>query len=306
MKPETLFSKPGPALPDTRPPLARGAGRGHYLVRRLKDRAFTGTLALLSIMALSPLLLIMYHIFRKGLAVLDWHFLTALPTPPGEMGDGIANAIVGTLMTVGIAAAAAIPTGVAAGVYLSRSRRGFLSRSTRLAVDVLQGMPSVVVGLVANLWIVRTTGRFSALAGGAALAAMMLPLVVRSTEEVLRMVPAYIEEAALALGAPPYRALMKVVIPCGIPGIVSGILLGVSRVAGETAPLLFTALGSPFMEWSPLKPVDALPKVIFKCATSPYEDEQLVAWGASAVLVLLVLSANIISRLVAKKWKTQF
>lgn len=256
--------------------------------------------------ALLPLFLILTDVFRKGFRVINWQFLTSMPKATGESGGGIANAIVGTVLLIGIASVLAVPLGIAAGVYLSEVRKSRLAYFTRLAVDILQGMPSVVIGIIAYLWLVRSMGRFTALSGGVALALMMLPLVVRGTEEVLKLVPAHLKEASLALGVPHYRTVLRVVIPCGLPGILSAVLLGVSRIAGETAPLLFTAFGNRFLEFSPLKPVGSLPLTIFTYAMSPYEDLQAQAWGASVVLILLVLAANVIARIVITRWKIQF
>ena len=260
----------------------------------------------LAIGALLPLFLILADVFRKGFRVISWQFLTSLPKATGEAGGGIANAIAGTLLLIGLAALAAVPLGIAAGVYLSEARKTRLAYFTRLAVDILQGMPSVVIGIIAYLWLVRSMGRFTALSGGVALALMMLPLVVRGTEEVLKLVPAHLKESSLALGVPHYRTVLRVVIPCGLPGILSAVLLGVSRIAGETAPLLFTAFGNRFLEFSPLKPMGSLPLTIFTYAMSPYEDLQAQAWGASVVLILMVLAANVVARIVITRWKIQF
>ncbi len=279
---------------------------GNFSIRKTKNTAFTGLVYLVSLLALAPLALILWHIVSRGAACLDWQFLTGVPTPPNEGGDGIGPAIVGSLMMVAMASALAVPVGVAAGVWLAQARRSLFADLARLSVDVLQGLPSVVIGILFNLWMVRTMGHFSALSGGMALGVMMLPLVVRGTEEVLKLVPAHILEASYALGVPRYRTILKVWVPCGLPGIVSAVLMGVSRVAGETAPLLFTAFGNPMLETDPLKPMDALPKVIFKCANSPWPDDQAVAWGASVVLIAMVLSTNLISRMVVKKWSIRY
>lgn len=278
----------------------------HIRYRILRDRLFHVGVFALSFIALIPLFLILIQVFRKGIGLLSWDFITNLPKPTGETGGGISNAIVGTGMLVSMAFVMAVPLGVAAGIYLSHVRKSRIAYFTRLAVDVLQGMPSVVLGIVAYLWVVKSTRQFSAFSGSVALALMMLPIVVRSTEEVLKLVPGYLQEAALALGVPRYRAILRVVIPAGLPGIVSGVLLAVARIAGETAPLLFTAFGNRFMEYSPARPVNALPMVIFGNAMSPYEDLQQIAWGASVVLILLVLGTNIVSRMIARKWKIQF
>jgi phosphate transport system permease protein len=260
----------------------------------------------LALGALLPLFLILADVFQKGFRVLNWQFLVSLPKATGESGGGIGNAIVGTLMLIGIASLLAVPLGIAAGVYLSEVRKSRLAYLTRLAVDILQGMPSVVIGIIAYLWLVRSMGKFTALSGGVALALMMLPLVVRGTEEVLKLVPGYLKEASLALGVPHYRTVLRVVIPCGLPGIISAVLLGISRIAGETAPLLFTAFGNRFLEFSPLKPVGSLPLTIFTYAMSPYEDLQAQAWGASVVLILMVLLTNIFARIVITRWKIRF
>lgn len=274
--------------------------------RIFKDRAFQGLIYLFSLLTLTPLFLILFYIFKKGTGVINWKFITHLPKPVGVEGGGISNAIVGTIMLVAIASVISIPVGVWAGIYLSENRRSWISEIARVAVDILQATPSIVIGIIAYLWIVKPSGRFSALSGGIALGIMMLPIVVRSTEEVLKLIPPYLKEASLALGVPYPRTIIKVILPAGIPGIVSGILLGVSRIAGETAPLLFTAFGNQFMNWNIFKPVNALPLLIFNYAMSPYDEWKRLAWGASVILILLVLAGNIISRTVAKKWKVQF
>lgn len=274
--------------------------------RIFKDRAFQGLIYFFSLLSLTPLFLILFYIFRKGIGIINWKFITHLPKPVGVEGGGISNAIVGTIMLIIIASVISIPVGVWAGIYLSENRRSWLSEAARVAVDILQATPSIVIGIIAYLWFVKPRGSFSALSGGIALGIMMLPIVVRSTEEVLKLIPPYIKEASLALGVPYHRTIIKVILPAGIPGIVSGILLGISRIAGETAPLLFTAFGNQFMNWNILKPVNALPLLIFNYAMSPYDEWKRLAWGASVILILLVLTGNIISRMVAKKWKVQF
>lgn len=275
-------------------------------VRLIKDKIFKFIIYLLSCLTLAPLFFILFFVFQKGLQVINWSFLTNLPKPVGVEGGGIANAIVGTLILIVIASCIAIPLGVTAGIYLSEYRRTKLSYVTRMTVDILYGIPSIVIGIIAYLWIVVPMRRFSAFSGGVALGLMMLPIVVRNTEEVLKLIPDYIKEASLALGVPRYKTILKVVVPAGFPGIVSGILLGISRIAGETAPLLFTAFGNPFMNYNILKPINSLPLLIFNYAMSPFEDWQNIAWGASVILILIVLTGNIISRLVVKKWKVQF
>ncbi len=275
-------------------------------LRIFKDRLFRSAVYALSLLSLTPLFLILLYIFKRGLRVINWEFLTRLPRPVGVENGGIANAIVGTLILVFLASLLSIPPGIWAGIYLAENKNSKLAEAGRTAVDVLQGTPSIVVGIIAYLWIVKPMGRFSALAGGVALAIMMLPVVVRSTEEVVKLIPPYLKEAAFALGASYPKTILRVVLPAALPGIVSGVLLAVSRVAGETAPLLFTAFGNQFMNYNILKPVNALPLVIFNYAMSPYEEWKRLAWGASVVLILLVLAGNLISRTVVKKWKVRF
>jgi phosphate transport system permease protein len=253
-----------------------------------------------------PLLFILLYIIRNGIAVINWQFLTSLPKPVGEVGGGISNALVGTLILIAISCSLSIPLGVSAGIYLSEHKEGRISYLVRLCVDILQGIPSIVIGIIAYAWIVVVTGTFSALSGGVALAIMMLPVIVRTTEETLKLIPDTLKEASLSLGVSYSRTLLKVILPAGASGIVTGILLSVARIAGETAPLLFTAFGSPFMEAHILKPINSLPLLIFNYATSPYPEWHSLAWGASFVLVVFVLTLNISAKLATRKWKIQF
>jgi len=192
------------------------------------------------------------------------------------------------------------------GIYLSEHKRGKLSYLLRLAVEVLQGTPSIVIGIIAYLWLVILMGGFSALSGGIALGIMMLPVIVRATEETLKLIPDSLKEASLALGVPYYRTILKVILPAGFSGITTGILISVARIAGETAPLLFTAFGNPFMNVNIIKPVNALPLLIYNYATSPYPEWHSIAWGASCVLVGVVLVLNLVTRIMARRWKVQF
>jgi phosphate transport system permease protein len=218
----------------------------------------------------------------------------------------IQNGILGTLWLIVLSFVFSVPLGVFAGIYLAEYRGGKLAYLTRLAIEILQGIPSIVIGIIAYVWVVIPMGSFSALSGGVALGIMMLPVVVMATEETLKLVPDSLREASLALGVPYSRTILKVILPAGLSGILSGILLGVARVAGETAPLLFTAFGSPFMNQNILKPISSLPLMIFNYATSPYPDWHTLAWGASFVLIAFVLGLNLITKLVANKWKVQF
>ncbi len=270
------------------------------------DRVFGGAVLALSLASMVPMFLIVFFVARNGIAEINWQFLVSLPRPVGEAGGGVANAIVGTFILVALAFVLSVPLGILAGVYLSESRHGRLAYFSRLSVEILQGIPSVVIGIVAYVWLVLPMGRFSALAGGVALGLMMLPLVVISTQETLRLIPETLKEASLALGVSYPRTILKVILPAGVSSITTGVLMGVARVAGETAPLLFTAFGSPFMNVDILKPISSLPHLIFNYATSPYPEWHALAWGASVVLMALVLLLNLTARLVTRRWKVQF
>jgi len=274
--------------------------------RKFKNRAFVVVISTLAILSAFPLIFIILYVFKQGISAINWEFFFTLPKPVGEVGGSIANALVGTMLIVLIASLMAIPVGLMAGVYLSEHPENKLSKATRLAIEVLNGTPSIVIGIFAYLLIVLVTGGFSAFSGSFALAVMMLPLVVRTTEETLRLIPETLKEAALSLGAPYYRVIFKVVIPSGLSGIINGVMLAIARVAGETAPLLFTAFGNPYMNWNIFKPMDNLPLLIYNYATSPYQDWHRIAWGASLVLIVLVLLMNLLSRWAIKKWKVRF
>jgi phosphate transport system permease protein len=245
-------------------------------------------------------------IAKNGVSVIDWQFLSHLPKPVGEAGGGIANALWGTLLLIALSFVFSVPLGVFGGIFLAEYRGSKLAYLTRLSVGILQGIPSIVIGIIAYVWVVMPMGSFSALSGGVALGIMMLPVIVMATEETLKLVPDSLREASLALGVPYARTIMKVILPAGLSGILSGILLGIARVAGETAPLLFTAFGSPFMNLNILKPINSLPLTIFNYATSPYPDWHALAWGASFVLIAFVSGLNLITKLVTKRWKVQF
>ncbi len=274
--------------------------------RIFKDNLFKWSLVLVSFLATVPLFLILFYVAKNGISSFSWTFITHLPKPPGEAGGGILNGIVGTLLLIGWSSLLSIPLGITLGLYLSEFREGFFSYWVRLCIDVLQGTPSVVIGIVAYAWIVITMGGFSLFSGGVALSLIMVPMIVKATEETLKLIPSALKEASLALGVSYSKTIFKVIIPSGLSGIVTGILLGVARVAGETAPLLFTAFGNPFVNWNPLKPVSALPILIFNYASSPFPEWHQLAWGASLFLVTIVLLLNAVSRVVIRKWKVQF
>ncbi|GBR76600.1 phosphate transport system permease protein PstA [Candidatus Termititenax persephonae] len=253
-----------------------------------------------------PLVLILGYLLGRGAASLNWQFFCRAPQPLGEAGGGIANALVGSLLLLGVAFVLAAPLGLLVGIYLSENKTSRLADWTRLAVEILQGVPSIVVGMVIYIWLVLPFKNFSTLAGGAALALLMLPIIVRSAEETLRLIPSELSEAALALGVPHYRTVWRVIVPTGLSGIVTGLLLGLARAAGETAPLLFTAFGNPFLSFNLVKPIESLPHLIFYYATSPYEEWQRLAWGASFVLVVGVLGLNLTAKFLTRRWRAQF
>ena len=274
--------------------------------RILWDKLFKGTIVLLTFCSILPMLFILVFITSKGISAINWSFITQLPKPVGEIGGGISNAIIGTLMLIGISTAFSGPIGILAGIFLSENRKGRLASFTRLCVETLQGIPSIVIGIIAYIWLVVSMGSFSALSGGMALGLMMLPVIVTATEETLKLIPESLREASLALGVSYPRTILKVILPAGVSGIVTGILLSIARVAGETAPLLFTAFGSPFMNLNVLKPINSLPLMIFNYATSPYPEWHTLAWGASFILIVLVLGLNLFTKVVTKRWKVQF
>jgi len=275
--------------------------------RRIRlDKLFKTLIIVLSLSSIVPMFLILFMITKNGIAVIDWQFLSHLPKPVGETGGGIANAIIGTFWLIVLSSLFSVPLGVFAGIFLSEYKEVKLAYFIRLSIEILQGIPSIVIGIIAYIWVVMPMGSFSALSGGVALGIMMLPVIVMATEETLKLVPDSLREASLALGVPYSRTIMKVILPAGLSGILSGILLGIARVAGETAPLLFTAFGSPFMNLNILKPINSLPLTIFNYATSPYPEWHTLAWGASFVLIAFVLGLNLITKLVTKRWKVQF
>ena len=286
-----------------------------------KSRAFQILIAFVAFVITLPLIAIIVYIFKEGITKVNWSFLTHIPAPVGESGGGIANALLGSILIVLIATIIAVPIGIACGIYLSENKTSRLSYWSRLAVDVLQGVPSIVIGIVIYFWLVKPQykaewhlfghvfnielGGFSAFSGSIALAIMMLPILVRSTEETLKMIPSSLKEAGLALGMPYNKVILRVIVPCGISGILSGVMLSIARVAGETAPLLFTAFGNPYLSRDITKPMETLPHLIFNYATSPYDDWHDIAWGASLILLVTVLLLNIITKITTRRWKVQ-
>jgi len=270
-----------------------------------KSKAVQALIVFMAFLITIPLILIILYIFREGITKINWNFLTRVPKPVGETGGGIANALIGSILIVLAASVIAIPIGILGGIYLSENSNTRLSYWSRLAVDVLQGVPSIVVGIVVYFWVVKPIGTFSAISGSVALAIMMLPILIRSTEETLKLIPFSLKEAGLALGLPYHRVILKVIVPCGISGILSGIMLSIARIAGETAPLLFTAFGNPYLNTNLTKPMQSLPLLIFNYATSPYDDWHDLAWGAALILLFTVLLLNIITKITSRRWNVQ-
>ncbi len=278
----------------------------HMRKRNKKNRFFKGIIIAGTLIATIPLLLILFYIFKQGASAINWHFLTQLPKPVGESGGGVSNALVGSILILLVSCILAIPIGIVVGIYLSEDKTSSLGYYCRLAVDVLQGIPSIVIGIIIYEWVVKPMGGFSALSGSIALSLMMLPSIIKSTEETLKLLPDTLKESSLALDVPYYKTILKVIVPTGLSGITTGIILSIARVIGETAPLLFTAFGNPFISTNIFKPMSSLPLIIFNYATSPYEDWHQLAWGASMLLILMILILNIITKIVQRKWKVQF
>jgi phosphate transport system permease protein len=273
--------------------------------RVVKSKLAQALIVFLAFIITLPLIAIILYIFKEGITKINWTFLTHIPKPVGESGGGIVNALIGSILIVFSASVMAVPVGILCGIYLSENKTGRVSYWSRLCVDVLQGVPSIVIGIVVYFWIVKPIGSFSAISGSVALAIMMLPILIRSTEETLKLIPFSLKEAGLALGLPYHRVILKVIVPCGMSGILSGILLSVARIAGETAPLLFTAFGNPYLNTNMTKPMQSLPLLIFNYATSPYDDWHDLAWGAALILLFTVLLLNIITKLTTRKWNVQ-
>ena len=268
--------------------------------RHLTSGAMIGLTYLAAVLATLPLILILWHLLKKGATSVSLAFFTNMPKPVGEAGGGMANAIVGTLTLIGIACMIGLPIGVGAGIYLAEKRITPIAHTVRFLSDVLNGLPSIVMGIFAWEFLVRPAGHFSALAGGAALGAMMIPLVTRTTEEMLRVVPVSLREAALALGYPRWRTSISVVLRTALAGIATGALVAVARVAGETAPLLFTAFGNQFWSTSLRQPIAALPLQIFTYAISPYDEWHAQAWAGALVLISIVLVISLAARFVTR------
>jgi phosphate transport system permease protein len=236
------------------------------------------------------------YVVAKGAPSLSIGFFTQLPTPAGVPGGGLANALIGSAITVGLGLLIAAPTGILAALFMNANPRSQVSYVLRFSTDVISGVPSIVMGIFAYTLIVLPQKHFSAFSGGIVLSFIMIPTIVRTVEEMLKLVPPYYREGSLALGASEWRTYLSVVVPAAGNGIITGLMLAIARAAGEAAPMLFTAFGNPFMNLSLDQPVATLPQTIFVYAISPYPDWQAKAWGTALVLIVLVLSLNIAAR----------
>jgi len=271
-----------------------------FAYRKIIDRLMLGLTTICALLAVALLLIILGYIAVRGFSALNLDFFTQLPKPIGEPGSGIGNAIVGTLILIGLACLFGLPIGIFSGIYLAEFGTGRFGTALRFLTDVLTGVPSIVTGIFAYTLIVLPMRRFSAIAGGVALAVIMIPVVTRVTEEMMRLVPRSLREAALALGAPQWRAITGVVVRSAIGGIATGVMLAIARIAGETAPLLFTALGNRFWPRSLDEPIASMTVQIFNYATGPYEEWHRQAWAGTFVLVTMILIINVAVRLLTR------
>lgn len=266
--------------------------------RRLKNYFMTFAIALLSLLAVIPLFLVFFHIIKNGVSSLSLNFFTHLPAPIGEPDGGMGNSIIGSLILIGLASLVAVPIGVLAGIYLSEYKNERLAGVLRWTVDLLTSIPSIVIGLFIYSAIVVPMKSFSAIAGAAALSMLMLPLVAKTTEELLKLTPLYMREAGLALGLSRWRVILFIVLRGKTSAVMTGVVLALARIAGETAPLLVTALGNRNWPGSMTEPIASMPVQIYNYAISPYKDWHQQAWAGAFILVLLIFSINIVTRLV--------
>lgn len=270
------------------------AGRARR--RKVISRVMLTLTGVSAFVVVVPLLLIAWHLLSQGAQAVNVDFFTQLPVPVGDEGGGMAHAIVGTFFLVALAGAIGIPLAVGAGVYLAEARESRLANVVRFVADVMNGIPSIVTGIFVWAWLVLWMGGFSLLAGSVALAVMLIPMVTRTTEEMVRLVPRELREGGIALGFTRWRTTLGIVLPAARSGILTGIMVALARIAGETAPLLFTAFGNPFWEWRLNEPIAALPLLIYQYAISPYEEWHRLAWAAALVLIGLVLLISLAAR----------
>jgi phosphate transport system permease protein len=271
-----------------------------YRWRKVKSWLATSFSVVCVLLAIAPLFMIFFYTLFQGVSALNLDFFTQMPKPVGEAGGGMANALVGTGILIGLGSLFGLPIGVLSGIYLAEYGNNPFASTVRFLSDVLSGVPSIVVGVVAYIIVVLPMKHFSALAGGVALGILMIPTVTRTTEEMIRLVPHYYREAGLALGIPQWRTTLRIILPTAMKGITTGILLAIARAAGETAPLLFTALGNRFWSTSIGQPIASLTVFIYDYAKSPFEDWIRQAWAAAFVLIALIFLLNLLFRIVTR------
>src|SRR5580658_9845511 len=271
------------------------------LSRRITDHVMTGVAVLTVILVLLPLFAIFAYLVYRGVGSLNWAFLTQTPKPVGEAGGGMANAIVGSVLILALASIIGVPVGVGAGIYVAEYGRNRLGDAIRFTADVLNGVPSIVIGIVSFAIVVLRQGHFSALAGGVALAIMMIPTIARTTEEMLLLVPQALREAAYGLGIPRWRATLSITLRTATSGVITGIMLAFARVAGETAPLLFTALGNQFWNMRINQPTAALSLQVYNYAISPFDEWHRQAWAGALILIVLIVASVSAVRLAASR-----
>ncbi len=279
------------------------SGGTYYRWRKIKSSVMMTLSIVCFVVAVIPLFLILFYTIKEGISAINWDFFTQMPKPAGETGGGMANALVGTGILIALASVLGLPVGIFSGIYLSEKGTSWFARTVRFLTEVLNGIPSIVIGVVAYIIVVLPMGRFSALAGGFALGILMMPLVTRTTEEMMNLIPHSYREAALGLGIPRWKTTLFIILPAAFKGIFTGILLSIARVAGETAPLLFTALGNRFWSTQLDQPIASLTVFIYDYSKSPFDDWNRQAWAAALVLIMIVMIINILFRLFTRKRK---
>jgi phosphate transport system permease protein len=268
----------------------------YKLIRYIKNKFFALTVVLSAFLVLLPLFLIIKFVFTQGVSSLNLSFFTEIPKPVGEVGGGMKHAILGTLYVVTLGALIAVPIGITCGIYLSEFSKSKLSKTLKITVDLMSGIPSIVIGIFAYLMVVVPLKGFSALAGGVALSIIMLPIIIKTSEEILKLVPNHIREAGLALGLPRWKVIIFIVLKGSFSSLLTGIILAISRASGETAPLLFTAFGNMYLSYEIDKPIATLPVQIYTYAISPFKDWQRQAWAGAFVLMVIILTMNLVAR----------
>ncbi len=272
-----------------------------YSWRKFKNALMLTMTGASLLMVIGVLFLILAYTVSKGIGAINWDLITQMPKPVGEEGGGMANAIVGSAILVALGSAYGIPVGLLAGVYLAQTEKGWFASTVRFLTEVLNGIPSIVIGVVAFIVVVLPMQRFSALAGGFALGIIMIPLITRTTEEMIRLVPSSFREAGLALGIPRWKTTLRIILPAAFKGIFTGIFLSIARAIGETAPLLFTALGNRFWSTALDQPIASMTVFIYDYARAPFDDWNQQAWAASFILIVFVFALNLVFRIVTRK-----